>query len=180
MDRLLTRFLETQGEAHLRLSESIRNGHMDIAGLDAHTLKGVSGNIGAGRVQQQATSLETAVKAGVSGPMLEQQLEGLAASLKEAILTIKAHLEARPPAAPTEHSLQTDAALVGPLLERLEGLLAEDDGEAADSLDKMCAVLSAALGAEEFRRIESAVRQFEYARALELIREARDRLGMHV
>ncbi len=60
--RLLEKFIANQGNADRDIETSIKTGEMDEASRLVHTLKGVSGNIGANELYESAKQLEAVLK----------------------------------------------------------------------------------------------------------------------
>jgi PAS domain S-box-containing protein len=62
--KLLNKFVENQAGAVTEISRSLESGERDVAERVAHTLKGVSGSIGATELQTLAAGMEAAIKQG--------------------------------------------------------------------------------------------------------------------
>jgi PAS domain S-box-containing protein len=60
--RLLQKFADNQADAIVQISDAVTRGNGELALRLAHTLKGVSGSIGADELQQIATAVESALK----------------------------------------------------------------------------------------------------------------------
>jgi two-component system sensor histidine kinase/response regulator len=82
-NRLLSRFRENQGDLVARLDAERRQGDRSAMLLRAHTLRGLAGNLGAGRLSALAGALEEQLKAGepLDGAAIASRLAGLGESL---------------------------------------------------------------------------------------------------
>ena len=133
----------------------------------AHTTKGVAGNIGATGVQQHAAVLEAVLKErrprGEIDAALEQFEPPLAAMIEA--------LVARLPAEAERAQVMVDVAVLREVCTKLAGLLADDDSEAGELLDANANLLNAAFPTR-FRRIDDAVRGYDFEAALAALSEA--------
>ena len=64
--KILRQFANRQADSPARIRSALQGHDLTTAEREAHTLKGVAGNIGAGEVQAAATRLETAIKQGLT------------------------------------------------------------------------------------------------------------------
>src|SRR5436190_2818860 len=60
--KMSARFRETQSDVAARIREAVTRGDVEGAMREAHTLKGLAGNIGAGDIAGMAAKLETMLK----------------------------------------------------------------------------------------------------------------------
>jgi len=168
---MLRKYIDNQSEAPLQIRQSLDAGDYATAERLAHTAKGVSGNIGATRLQELAAAVEKAIKDGESPDVIE----GLRGSFADAhALLITGLQEALP--APTSTG-KTDGGTAP--VDREQGvaackalaqLLGNDDSEALDLLEERRDLLSGVLGANEFRSIEKALKDYDFEKALILLR----------
>ena len=96
---LLEQFAAKQADAAAQIAEALRSGDRALAERLAHTVKGVAGNIGIGKVQETAGKVEKAIREGdASVPALLAELES---ALGPQVQAIRSALgEAAPAAAP--------------------------------------------------------------------------------
>jgi PAS domain S-box-containing protein len=163
---LLGKFVEGQAGAPDAIRKALRDGDRALAERLSHTLKGVSGNIGASRVQVAADEVERAVREGAEAERLLAALEGVLAEvvggLRSALSDGTGGDEAESPAPGAESARA--------VLEKLGGYLADSDGETADYLARHARVLRGALGHETFAEIRKAVEDYDFAAALDRLR----------
>jgi signal transduction histidine kinase/DNA-binding response OmpR family regulator/HPt (histidine-containing phosphotransfer) domain-containing protein len=133
----------------------------------AHTLKGVSGNIGATRLHHLAESLEAAIKEHLPRQAVDARLEALKAPLAALI----GQLEQNLPVEMLATIVTVDRDKLKRLFEQLETLLAEDDAEAIDVLAANADLLNAAYP-KHYRTINEGIRSCDFREALAALRAA--------
>ena len=133
--KLLRQFAEQQGPALNEVNHAIAAGDLALAERLAHTLKGVSGNIGAKTVQASAGNLEKLIRAraGASeviaaGKQTAALLDPLVAQLRSSLSAAAHEVPAAAPAAAVSPAQTREAAT------QLIQLLSEFDPGAADFL----------------------------------------------
>jgi PAS domain S-box-containing protein len=133
----------------------------------AHTLKGVSGNIGATTMQQLAEKLETAIK----DHRPRADLDGLLMALKNLLTNLIAQLEEKLPEEQGKTTIAVDTARLKAVCDKLDSLLVDDNAEAADVMDANADMLYTAFP-NHYRKIDDAVRAFNFELALKELRVA--------
>ncbi|MBF0448441.1 MAG: PAS domain S-box protein [Magnetococcales bacterium] len=93
--KLLGKFLTSQRGAVLAITEALKAGETERAQRLAHTLKGVSGTIGAENLYIQAGSLELAIKYSAGVELLETHLNSVGQELEQICLSLESepHIE---------------------------------------------------------------------------------------
>ena len=174
MRKLLRRFVETQGDAMDRIGAAIDNNDLARATREAHTLKGLAGNIGAGGMADSAARLEHVLGRGAPDG-LQAALAALAGELGALLPAITVALgEAGPgpagaaPATPAP----LDTALLAQGLRELARLLGEDDADALKQVERIGPLLTAAGQAEHARQLKRMLGQYDFEGALAQLREA--------
>ena len=84
---------------------------------------------------------------------------------------------------PEEESTQPEALDIGKVtavLRRLAELLAEDDSEASDVLEENLDLLRFALGIDAFAEVDGAIKQFDFEKALNLLKQRAGELEIAV
>ncbi len=165
--RLLEKYVEGQAGAEQALRAALEAGDRATAERIAHTVKGVSGNIGADRPAQAAAALEQAIHGG-------HENEALIAAFADAVAATVAAVRAgvgSAPAAEAGAAVAVDAATAQAVITRLAGLLAAADGEAGDCYAEHAALLRGALGVET-AGIGRAINDFDFDAALAKLRAA--------
>lgn len=132
-----------------------------------HTLKGAAGLLGALEVQALAGQVEAAMRAHAAvGPLLDD-LQSALARVDGKIESLLADYRVEAPAV-VEPS-------PGPavLLDRLEAMLENGDGAAADLAERWEAELRNAVGAAPWQAVAAAMEDYDFERALALLQSAR-------
>ncbi len=157
---MLRRYLSGQESTAEDIGRALAAGDRETAERLAHTAKAVNGNIGAEELQALAREVEGQIHAGGT-------VDGLSA-FAAASVDFHARLKAALPALPGP-STQAVAASAE-LMEQLTELLASDDSEAGQLFTDHRDSFRAALQEDRFARVERAIQQYEFDRALEVIR----------
>ncbi len=168
---MLRKYVDNQSEAPTQIRQSLGAGDYGTAERLAHTAKGVSGNIGAARLQELAAAVEKAIRDGES----PEAIEGLLGSFADAhALLITGLREALPAPESTGKTDETEASVDREqgvaACKALAKLLRNDDSEALDLLDERRELLRSILGSNEFRSIEKALKDYDFEKALNLLR----------
>jgi two-component system sensor histidine kinase/response regulator len=93
-EKMLRRYSSSQRDAAERIRAALDAGDIATARLVAHTLKGVSGNVGAVVVQQLAGALEAEIADGTPPAALQGAMAALETELAELMPSLDAHLPA--------------------------------------------------------------------------------------
>jgi two-component system sensor histidine kinase/response regulator len=176
MRKLLSRFAETQMDAVRRIAGAIENNDLAAATREAHTVKGLAGNIGAAGVADSAARLEHMLAQGT----LEGRDDAMAAlelELQEVIGVITLALDARRPGGAPAVTAAAAAAPVDPealtnALRDMAALLAQDDAAAARQAEGLEAQLQAAGQGEHGRLLRRQIAQYDFEGALAQLHEA--------
>ncbi|MFA5181547.1 MAG: response regulator [Syntrophales bacterium] len=175
--KVLGMFIANQGEAPEQIRRSLAAGDYGTAERQAHTAKGVSGNIGATELQELAARVEKAVREGEAREAIDEFLVPFA----EAHALLLARLREALPARDGEEQEDGKAAPVDrgkgvAACKKLAELLANDDSEAVDLLDEKGDLLQGILGADQFISIEKALKDYDFEKALGLVKEQLSKL----
>ncbi|MEE9913918.1 MAG: response regulator [Deltaproteobacteria bacterium] len=168
---MLKKYIDNQSEAPQQIRQSLDAGDYATAERLAHTAKGVSGNIGATKLQELAARVEKAVKDvesrdlidGLLGPFTDAHAL-LIAGLKEALPAPESAEKPGRVTAPVDQEQGIAAC------KALAELLGNDDSEALDLLDERNELLKGILGANEFMSIEKALKDYDFEKALTRLR----------
>jgi len=171
---MLHKFLDGQGQSIERIQAAAEVGDWEIAQRHAHTLKGLAGNIGMHAIQTLAASAEAACKAPHSNDAIATALHHLRGELVPFIDELRAKL---PPLPVASQAQLTDPKKVSDLLKQLRDLLAVDDMLACDLMADHSVDLRSALG-EPYAQIESAVRDFDFELAMQLLTQTLSQAGI--
>jgi two-component system sensor histidine kinase/response regulator len=164
---LLGQFVEQQADAVSAVRSSLERQDFVLAERLLHTLKGVSGNLGAKATSELAANLEKPLK-NRDYQSLDAELPGLAIELQRTIEAIRNSLvddtlDSRPRAS------MSDPTETLALLKHLKQLLADDDGAALDYLLEMRERVEGILSDADLRALEKPVRDFDFAAALDCL-----------
>jgi two-component system sensor histidine kinase/response regulator len=179
--KILGMFITNQGEAPAQIRQSLDSGDHETAERLAHSAKGVSGNVGATGLQEMAAKVEKAIKEGQPREDIEKVLVPFAEAHAILIVLLKKALpaqEIREVAGPEITPVNREKAVAA--CKRLTELLTNDDSEAVDFLDGESDVLRGMLGTKQFAFIEEAIKQYDFEKALGLLKKQLDDLNIEV
>ncbi|SFU45399.1 hybrid sensor histidine kinase/response regulator [Pseudoduganella namucuonensis] len=171
MRKLLGRFVETQMDVMDRIAAAIDDNDLVAATREAHTCKGLAGNIGASGVADSAARLEYMLGHGVEAGR-DEAIAALALELREVIGVIVAAIGRGEGAAGTHGAQPPDLDALAAAMRELAQLLAQDDSAAAKLADAMCARLHAAGQGEHGRQLKRQIAQYDFEGALAQLNEA--------
>jgi len=166
-ENLLRKFIAGQAGAVQIIRGHLAANEREAAQRAAHTLKGVSGTIGAILLQERAAAIEHAVKAGQSASGIEADLVATQGELDR---LVSAMTSALPPEQEATTATKVDWAQAKMIVARLEALLANDDSEAVDLFNEHATLLRAACG-NAAAGIERDLARFMFLDALSALRE---------
>ena len=181
--KILIKFFDHNRNTVQEIQEAIAGGAIQDAARAAHTLKGVSGNIGATDVYQCSAALEEAILNGESDQVdfLINRLTHKLGKVLEALSTLKAQEKEAADGAESLLSEDADPELLNreitPLLNNMAILMGEDISEAGRVMEE----LSAALGGEpEVQKMAEAFDEYDWDEVLAAIRQLAERLDLKV
>jgi HPt (histidine-containing phosphotransfer) domain-containing protein len=170
--KILRKFCETQVAAPQRVLEALAAGDTAAAAREAHTLKGVAGNVGAVKVEVAARHLETAIQR-------EADTEDSISELERIIGELVIGLASLTPV-PDSHAvapINGSASDLLPALGRLQSLLEDADSEAGDLASELQSRLLHTELAQPMRAIVDSVDDFDFDEALERLNRLRAAIG---
>jgi len=179
MRKLLDRFVETQFDAMQRIVAAIENNQLETAIREAHTLKGLAGNIGAGGLADSAARVEHLLSLG-SHDGLPQALAACTLALDELVPKIVLAMQSRSNVPEPGNAVvaPVDRAHLEAGLRELSQLLQQDDAQAVKHLDGIGPVLVAAGQAEHARQLKRMLGQYDFEGALAQLGEVADALEL--
>jgi two-component system, sensor histidine kinase and response regulator len=164
---LLGQFVEQQVDAVSAIRASLARNDFASAERLIHTLKGVSGNLGAKVLNGLAAELERSLR-DRNAPSLEAGLSGAAAELARLMAAIRNSLATdaadAPPRAPDSDPEETVK-----LLKHLKQMLADDDGAALDYLLEARDRIGGAISEMDLDSLHKAVADFDFPAALDCL-----------
>jgi HPt (histidine-containing phosphotransfer) domain-containing protein len=176
---LLRQFLDQQGAAAAQITGALAGNDAPLAERLAHTVKGVAGSLGAGRVQQVAAKLEKAIVAKYSSTELDPILHDFRTTLDDFGTRLRAALP-QPEAVPTPEALAAplDLERAKPVVEEMLSHLNNFDPAAGECLEANRGVFHALLSAEAFARFEQHINGFAFGDALAQLQPAAKGKGL--
>jgi two-component system sensor histidine kinase/response regulator len=162
--KLLTRFCANHGSAVKEMVTALESADRKTASRLAHTLKGVSGNIGARELYEAAKKLEAAINE--EKEELSDLLECVSDNLKIVISAIACVDESQSVKRPERAGEAVDISKVAPLLDELKTLLQENDIDALRKLDQLKEVLNGSTWHDELTVVEQSLRKYDSDKAL--------------
>jgi signal transduction histidine kinase/CheY-like chemotaxis protein len=181
MRKLLARFVETQFDVMARIARAIGDGDAAAAKREAHTLKGLAGNIGAAGLADGAGRLEAMLARGADNePELEQAMAAMEQEVGELVARIAMAINDRPAAtavAPAPDA-EVDLAALERGLRDLARLLRQDDADAVAVLERLCGQLAAAGQGEHARQLKRLLGQYDFDAALARLDEVAAALSL--
>ncbi len=169
---MLRMYIVNQGQVPAQIRQSLDAGDWETAQRLAHTAKGVSGTIGATLVQELSARVEKAIRERDARETLDGYLASLASAHEQLIAALKRALPSPDSAGPADK----DAGLVDreqavAACRRLAGLLANDDGEAANFVNEARGLLRGIMGPDALQELQTATESYEFEKAQEILQK---------
>jgi two-component system sensor histidine kinase/response regulator len=174
--KLLVEFYQDHRDDVHAIRKALDQDDLETAQRLAHTIKGVSGSIGAGDLQREGASLDSSFKEGQHDlyPELIARLENALAPVMQGLEVLAASGETEDPAAKDGGPM--DVAAILPLLDELQTLLEEMDPEAEDKVTDLKAQLGGGAHQKLVIKLSKQVREFEFEDARETLAKLRKAL----
>jgi two-component system, sensor histidine kinase and response regulator len=173
-ESLLRKFAQPNAAGVEEIRSALAAGDTQAAARAAHSLKGAAANLGATALAEVAAKTETAVHLGQG---VDEALRSLAVSFDTVVAAIRSSVPPEP-VAPVSGSAAADPSTVSEPLRRLEKLLKNDDGDAADFILEARPVLSKVLTEPEITTLSEQVGNFDFAAALQSLFDIARRLSL--
>jgi two-component system sensor histidine kinase/response regulator len=170
-ERVLLQFAATYRKGAAALSSAMAGRGFDEARREAHSLKSASAAIGATTLSAMAAALEKQARDGGSADEFANGAHALLQELSQVVAAIDRRF-APPPAAATD-ATAPDREWLEPEIDRLERLLEQADYAALGRFRELQAALRMHLGSD-CARVHVLLQRFEFAPALDLLRQLRD------
>ena len=159
--KILHKFKNSQADAVDRIQTAFDSGDIETAEREAHTLKGLAGNIGAEDLQLSAASIEKQIKD--KSPSLTG-IEHLVVELSKILNSLKV-LEVQQK---TVATIQADPARVKELLDNLRAHLEDDDAGAAEVLEEILPYLGNKYSSQ-IKALANDIDDYNFEEALEVL-----------
>jgi two-component system sensor histidine kinase/response regulator len=164
---LLGQFVEQQADAVSAVRAGLECQDFGLAERVMHTLKGVSGNLGAKALSGLTAELEKSLR-DHDTQSLEAGLPGLADELARVIEAIRDSLAAGGAEASPRTPISDSTEAVR-LLKQLKQMLADDDGAALDYLLDARERVEGVISDADLNALQKAVRDFDFTAALDCL-----------
>jgi len=171
--KLLKKFHKNNLNTIVKVKEALDNNDIDLAKRLVHTLKGVSGTIGADKIYNHAKNLETAIKKQ-DGNLYPEMLENLRESLDQAFIAIES-LETKETEPLSEKKL--DKSKTALIINELKQLLKDDDTEATRCLSSLKEELKGLKLKKELDQIEELIDSYDFEEALKVLKQISQRFN---
>lgn len=165
--KLLTKYLDGQSNFAEDFKNSLEGEDSEAPQRLAHTLKGVSGNIGATSVQEAAKDLEAACKEEKPEEELLELLSKVETPLKEALDALDSFLSVEQETESSDAD-QIPQEELDKALSEIKELLEEDDADAVDKVEEIVGRLPAGPLRNDLRRVKEACEGYDFDEALEI------------
>ncbi|MBI5571205.1 MAG: response regulator [Desulfomonile tiedjei] len=178
--KLLCTFKDGQESAAEQIKAALQVDDVETAARLAHTVKGVSGNLGGDNLYRAAAELEKAIKEGKNVDLLMAEFDSQLRVMMDGIKIVEERLTAqqKPEDAGTE--VRVDEEAVKTLLQEISQLLESDLTEAMNRLEALNRHLANSPVHEEFKRLEKQVESFDTDTALKTMETIASKLGIEL
>jgi CheY-like chemotaxis protein len=177
--KMISRFRETQTDVMARIKTAIENNDNDTAVREAHTVKGLSGNIGASELAVRSGLVEGMLKRGETEGFVEA-LDAMETELNSQIkqITSAIGLPESAPEATNAAPIVVDKDLFAKDLQQLAALLSDMDSSSSALAEKLSPQLNSLGQGMAARNLLKLVGEFEFDDALVCLQDAAKILGV--
>lgn len=164
--KLLSKFVENQSSAVIAIRDGLKNGDREEVARTVHTLKGVAGNVGAGKLQHAAQVLENALKENDDRRRDDQLLvvEGELNRVVEGIMAANGWMSEQ---TITEGAVSPMKIL--PELQKLANLLEQHDTSAESTLERVLNQTNTPKLRGSLEEIKTQISRYDYERAAQTL-----------
>ncbi len=173
---LLEQFVARQAGVADEIAAALHRGDSGLAERLAHTVKGVSGNIGIRAVQEASARVEKSVKD--SRPDVESNLAQLRIVMESRVSAIREALAAAVSSRSEERKTEFDAAAAAAAAARLRGLLLANDGDSAEAANAFASALGNKAPGPLAAKLDAAIAEFDFDAALRRLDELVQAAGL--
>jgi two-component system sensor histidine kinase/response regulator len=169
--KLLDRFRHTQRDVMQRIAQALADNDSEKATREAHTVKGLAGNIGAFELVEYAARLEALLKHGQEHDLRQRSVvtAAMERELNALIAKIDVALPSSPddvPSAKTQTMQAVDMQALARDMVELSKLLKDDDGRAAKGIESLHGRLQAMGQVDCANALRSLVAGYAFEEAL--------------
>ena len=172
------RYVEGQRDSAERIRAALATGDKALAERIAHTVKGVSGNIGAADAQAAAAKLEASIRQNEANVPMESNLTQFSLEIGTASARIRSALDGLSPSRTIVASgKRVDASELMTILQTLAQYARESDSEAFEYLDSVRDELASSFSRLDFDALEAAMKSYNFAEALQVLQRFSQQLS---
>jgi len=178
--KMISRFRETQADVMERIKTAMDNNDVETAVREAHTVKGLAGNIGASEVAVSAGLVEGMLKRGETEGLADalHAMEAELASQLKHITSAIGEPETAQAASSGAAPVAVDKEALAAELHKLGALLADGDSRAGEVAEKLSPQLNALGQGAAAQKLLKLVGEFEFDDALECLQETASTVGV--
>ncbi len=169
--KLLRKFTDNHGEIPQQIRARLDIGDYAGAELLAHTIKGVSGTIGATGLQKISAKLEMAIRNGLPREEMEKAMASFTETHSAVISALKERGLSSEDSMEETVKITADRVKAEDICRRMANLLSDSDSEALDLLGEERALLSNIFEPAIFHYIERAIEAYDFEKALIIFEE---------
>ena len=181
---ILLKFYENYGDAIEKIRHNLRAHQMEEAVRNAHTLKGLSGNIGADILYESVAKLESRIAEKNENEMdalLDYCEHALAAVIDSIGVVANEQAAATAPGENDGHEEKTmEMSELEKVLSELAFLLDDDDADAVDLIAAQKSQLATVIDDDELECLEKQLNRYEFGEALECLNEIANNLNIRI
>jgi PAS domain S-box-containing protein len=163
---MLRKYVTNQANTSNELREALAANDYATAERVAHSAKGVSGNIGASNLQAMAAEIEKMIHENVASESIVAKIAPFEIAQNAMITALDAQLPPDPAAIALS---AVDTSKATEVLTKLRELLAENDSESDEVFEDNLDLMRTVLGTDIFSKVNGAMQQFDFKKALELL-----------
>jgi two-component system sensor histidine kinase/response regulator len=167
--KLLCKFKDGQENAVDQIKAALQAGDKETASLIAHTVKGVSGNLGGDNLYRAAAELEKAIKEGKNLDLFMAEFDSQLTVVIDGIRLIEERLTAQKEPEDSGAETLVNREAVKTLLQEIAQLLESDLTEAINRLEALNRHLANSSVKVEFKRLEKQIESFDTDTALKTV-----------
>jgi two-component system sensor histidine kinase/response regulator len=142
--------------------QALQSNAQELALREAHTLRGVSANIGAMRCRDLAEQIESALAAATAVPQVLPLVDALESHLADLVLAMRAAFPLEKQTAPAHVAIDRDQ--LGSVCRELAGLLEACEARSENCMRDNAALLREGLGSA-FDGIQAHIENFDFSAA---------------
>lgn len=178
--KLLCKFKDGQENAVEQIEAALQVDDVETAARLAHTVKGVSGNLGGENLYQAAAELEKAIKEGKNLDLVMAEFDAQLKVVMDGIKLVEKRLTAQQEPENSGAEVRVDTEAVRTLLQEIAQLLESDLTEAMNRLEALNRHLANSSVHEEFKRLEKQVENFDTDSALKTVETIASKLEIEL